>query len=350
MKPRNHAFDLLCGICILRMITLHVAGMCGFRGDYWCERMMAWTFFFMSFFFFKAGYFNKTVAGDSWAYVKDKTKRLLVPYLSWAVIGNALFFGLMLFNLPLFQTFFDKRFSVEHLWTTSRVYGNAPLWFLFSFYVAYLAMHFIGKVRHLRWIIVAFPFISYWLYTLDNPLWMSLNNVFLGIFFFFLGRLWRWVVDRVKDSRQTGQPHNHATLKRVLFLLVCVLMLVAFFYVNRYRHGEYDMSLNNYVQHADGAIVSTVLALCGVSGILLLLPQRRVPLVNYIGEHSMVYFVAHYPLILLYHLVHRLFGHTIRGHWDEFILIMLFVLITCTFLVPLVEKVPILSGRWKKKA
>ena len=34
MKTRNHAFDLLCGLCILRMILLHVMGMCGYRGEF----------------------------------------------------------------------------------------------------------------------------------------------------------------------------------------------------------------------------------------------------------------------------------------------------------------------------
>ena len=104
-KQRNHAFDLLCGICILRMIVLHVAGFCGMRGFLWCEKMMAWTFFFMSFFFFKAGYFNKTVSGNSKEYCIDRTKRLLVPYISWTLIGDAIFFGMMLFNLDMFMPY-----------------------------------------------------------------------------------------------------------------------------------------------------------------------------------------------------------------------------------------------------
>ncbi|MBQ5461895.1 MAG: acyltransferase family protein [Bacteroidaceae bacterium] len=149
-RQRNHAFDLLCGICILRMIVLHVAGFCGMRGFLWCEKMMAWTFFFMSFFFFKAGYFNKTVSGNSKEYCIDRTKRLLVPYISWTLIGDAIFFGMMLFNLDMFMPYLEKRITWEHNIMISRPYGNAPIWFLFSFYVAYLFMHFIGKVRHLR--------------------------------------------------------------------------------------------------------------------------------------------------------------------------------------------------------
>ena len=61
MKERNHTFDFLCGICIIRMICLHTITFCGHKEDEWWSEIMAWSFFFMCFFFFKAGYFNKTV-------------------------------------------------------------------------------------------------------------------------------------------------------------------------------------------------------------------------------------------------------------------------------------------------
>jgi uncharacterized membrane protein YcfT len=95
--------------------------------------------------------------------------------------------------------------------------------------------------------------------------------------------------------------------------------------------------------------VNSILALCGFAGILLSLPMKRVPFVNFIGEHSMVYFVAHYPLLIIYHLTHRLFYHTMKGHWEDFILCLAFILITCTWLVPKIESVTWLSGRMKKK-
>ena len=94
MKNRNHAFDLLCGICIIRMITLHVTNACGFGTADWWTPVMQWTYFFMSFFFFKAGYFNKTVSGNTKAYLADKAKRLLIPYLTWGIIGNCIYFFL----------------------------------------------------------------------------------------------------------------------------------------------------------------------------------------------------------------------------------------------------------------
>ena len=334
MRHRNHAFDFLCGICIIRMIMLHVISTCGYRGEFWFGKVMAWSFFFMSFFFFKAGYFNKGVKGKTLPYLKDRMKRLLVPYFVWGAIGSIVFFGFLL----LFPDSFHRYYKIlrwEHLWQDSRFWGNPPVWFLFSFFACYVLTHFIGKVKYLKWVAITFPFISYYLWTQRNPLWMSLDNVFMGMFFFYLGHAWRWAQTRVPKG---------------WLIAVSILLIAAFVVNNKLFHGEYDMSLNKFHNHPWGAGINTICALVGLSGLLLSLPMKRVPAVGYIGEHSMVYFVAHYPLIFLYSFTHLVFHHTVAHHWEDFILMMLFILVTCTWLVPYVEKVPWLSGRWKKVA
>ena len=149
MKNRNHAFDFLCGICIIRMIMLHITGACSFQTEEWWTTIMWWTYFFMSFFFFKAGYFNKTVSGKSWEYCKDKFKRLMIPYFVWGAIGNAIYFFFAWFILDE-KNAMVKEICWEHIWNTSSFYGNIPCWFLFSFFVAYIGMHFLQKVRGLR--------------------------------------------------------------------------------------------------------------------------------------------------------------------------------------------------------
>ena len=55
LKKRNHAFDILCGLCILRMVTLHVVCQTSLRQAEWWKPIMEWSFYLMSFFFFKAG-------------------------------------------------------------------------------------------------------------------------------------------------------------------------------------------------------------------------------------------------------------------------------------------------------
>ena len=47
MRERNHTFDFLCGICIIRMICLHTITFCGHKGDEWWGEVMSWSFFFM---------------------------------------------------------------------------------------------------------------------------------------------------------------------------------------------------------------------------------------------------------------------------------------------------------------
>ena len=337
MKQRNHAFDFLCGLCILRMILLHIISMCGYRDIFWFQKLMAWSFFFMSFFFFKAGYFNKTVSGNSKEYIKDKSKRLLLPYFVWGAIGSVIYFGFLL----LFPDHFSpqiNRLSWTHVYRVSHFYGNPPCWFLLSFYMAYIAVHFIEKVsrsaKGKASLILILPFISYFLWKEKNPLWFSLNNVFMGIFYFYLGHIWRKLQSLVSNSQIIG---------------ISIILIVIFCVGNKMLHGEYDMSLNAFVQNPWGAGINTTCALCGISGLLLALPMKRVPFVNYIGEHSMVFFVAHYPLIYFYKFTHQAFDRAVWKHWDEFITMSVFVMVICFLLVPYVEKVPWMSGRFRKK-
>ena len=84
------------------------------------------------------------------------------------------------------------------------------------------------------------------------------------------------------------------------------------------------------------------------AGLLLSLPMRRIPVLCHIGQHSMVYFVAHYPLIHIYVFTHDIFRHSVRQHWEDVILMLLFILITCTWIAPHVERTPWLSGNFSK--
>ena len=93
-RVRNHAFDILCGICIVRMVVLHIMGFTGQRDVEWWDQVMLWTYYFMSFFFFKAGSFCRGVGGGNRSYLLDRSKRLLAPYLSSGLIGLLAYFTL----------------------------------------------------------------------------------------------------------------------------------------------------------------------------------------------------------------------------------------------------------------
>lgn len=331
-KERNHAFDLLCGICILRMVTQHIVGFCGKSEEAWWVEVMAWTYFFMSFFFFKAGYFNKNVSGDTASYVMGKAKRLFVPYLTAGWIGLAIYFA---FLPPLLDRFHApvEHLEWQHIWMESGFYGNRPTWFLFSFFTAYIVVHFIEKVRYLHWGVLLFPCISYWLFLQHNPLWMSLNNVFMGVFFFYLGRMWHMAMDRFRGR----------------MLPVSVLLVAGFVAGNFLWRGDYTMSSNTFTGSFPAVMLKTTMALCGISGILLCIGVPRIPWICHVGEHSMVYFVSHYPMIYIYKFTHLCFGRSIFGRWDELLILIPAVFCICSWLVPYVEAIPWLSGRWEEK-
>ena len=331
MKERNQAFDILCGICIIRMVSLHIMAFCGQEDQEWWREVMRWSFFFMSFFFFKAGFFNKgTSSGTDMDYLKDRSKRLLVPYVTSGVIGLVVYFS---FYFPLVDRYkkFVEPLEWSHIWMKSGFYGNSPIWFLFSFFVVYMMVRYIDKVKHLCWLTILFPALSYWAYKTGNNVPMSLGNVFIACYFFYLGRLWQWAMCRFEIQR----------LMAASWLMVLLFVVLGFV-----APGTYNMSQNIFTGNALMAVVRATLVLCGLSGVLLTARVPRIPWLCFIGAHSMVFFISHYPMLYFYKFTHLSFGRSIYGRVDDALILLPVVFCICSWLVPYVERVPWLSGRW----
>ena len=341
MKQRNHAFDILCGICILRMVCLHVMQFCGKQSEPWWVDVMSWSYFFMSFFFFKAGFFNKGVTGHTPTYLLDRTKRLLVPYLTAGSIGFVIYMAFLPFIMDHYHHPIEP-LAWNHLWLTSSFYGNGPVWFLFSFFSMYVVVHLIenflvGRGALWRWaatfVVCLMPLLSYTFYTMGNPVWMSLSNLPIGIFFFYLGHWWHEAIQRLGRERT---------------LWLSVVMIVAFVVLTLVWGSEYTMVTNDFRGPLLPLVVAMVCILCGLSGVLLMLDVPRVPWLCYIGEHSMVYFISHYPILSFYKFTHICFGRSIYNHYDDVIVLLPAIFMICSWLVPYIEAAPWLSGRWKK--
>ncbi len=348
MKKRNHAFDLLCGICIIRMVSLHTMQQCGKANVDWWLEVMQWSYFFMSFFFFKAGYFNKSVTSmPSMAYVRDKAKRLFVPYLAAGAIGNLIYFTLQVFVYDKYHHLIP-RFEIEHIWKNSGFFGNPPVWFLLSFFVTYVLVHFLERLRlavvsgrlsrhaaqATSMVYALFPLAGFWLYRNGNPLWLDLNNVFMGIFFFELGRTWHRIIDKAAP-RTT--------------VIVSLILTTGFVVGNFVWHdASYTMSNNMFSGDVLPVMFNMSAILCGLSGLLIATNVPRIPWICFIGEHSMVYFISHFPMLFFYRLVHISFGRSIYGRYDDVIILLPAIFMICSWLVPYIEGTPWLSGRWKR--
>lgn len=188
--------------------------------------------------------------------------------------------------------------------------------------------------RILPVIVCAMPWLSYYFYTIGNPVWMSLSNLPMGIFFFYLGRWWHTAIRKLGDKR---------------ILAISCAMVVLFIISNIFWHSEYVMSSNRFDGGPVPAIINTILILCGLSGILLTTPLPRIPGICFIGEHSMVYFISHYPMLYYIKFTHLCYGRSIFGRQDEVLVLIPIIFVCCTWLVPYVEQTPWLSGRWNQK-
>ena len=191
----------------------------------------------------------------------------MIPYFVWGLIGCIVYFTFAWFILDSKNTMV-KSVTVSHIWSTSGFYGNGPCWFLFSFFVAYIAMHLFSKcpsvaipVTHNRsfrikihWIVFLFPFVSYLLYEQGNPLWLNLNNVFWGIFLFFLGRVWRVAIERLRPRKM---------------IVLSSLMIVTFVILNIFDSSEYTMSSNEWEGNFPILFAKLILSSCGLSGLFL---------------------------------------------------------------------------------
>ncbi len=94
------------------------------------------------------------------------------------------------------------------------------------------------------------------------------------------------------------------------------------------------------------AVVSATLVLCGLAGVLLTLQAPRIPVLCFIGEHSMVFFISHYPMLYFYKFTHLSYGRSIYGRADDVLILVPVIFCICAWLVPFIERVPWLSGRW----
>ncbi len=335
MTERNHTFDFLCGLCILRVVTLHTLNFCGHASDAWWEVVMRWSWFLMSFFFFKAGFFNKGLSGPTGPYLADRAKRLMVPYLSFALIGNLVYFAFVPRQLELYHKTIEP-LEWSYVWEHAGAVGNPPEWFLVSFFMAYVVAHFIDRWRWARWLVVGFPLLSYWGYASGHNLWMNLANVPMGVAFFYLGRMWRWTI---------------SILSPKLILIMSLGLVSLYVGISISSEVHYSMSSNTFTGNPLLVVVASAAVVCGLSGVCQAVRLPRVPVVAFIGEHSMVYFLLHYPILYYYKFMHLAWKRSIynASRWDDFLILLPLIFAVCTWLVPYVERCSWLSGRWRKR-
>ena len=133
-KSRVEYLDIVRGICIIYMVAGHI----GFQSVFFDHYIHA---FHMPIFFVISGFFYKSSTMTFFEFIKKHTKKLLLPYLFWA----------LLFLLIDNYTSIGYHYGIKNglysilLFNNNRMPIAGALWFLTSFYFSSLIFFILEK-------------------------------------------------------------------------------------------------------------------------------------------------------------------------------------------------------------
>jgi fucose 4-O-acetylase-like acetyltransferase len=281
-KVRLKYFDFVSGLFMIQIIVLHILQFSGNYSNQIFTAIMHILFFFMPWFYFKSGYLYSSPKNGTKSYIHGKVKSLLIPFVIFTLIGFLLSFpfDLLVSNRSIWRMLVSPVYAMIRWGNGGN--SNIPIWFLLSLFFSLTGFVFLDKFR-IKWFIIFFPLAGYALYyfNYNQILPLGLANLFLGIFYLYAGYLFR---TKIENSR-------YSTL--FLCLAAVIYGITQIFYFSS-LDMRIDMLLSgNYFLYV-------LSGLCGLALIYYLGEKiNYFKPVNYIGENSMVYFIMHWPILLL---------------------------------------------------
>jgi len=278
-KKRHEYIDLISGIFIIQIIIMHILQFAEkYQNDIF-SAIMHVSFFFMPWFYFKSGFFFKSVEKIDKEYIVARSKKLLIPFISFTIIGFIITFPFEIYEAQrsVWRILLSLPYSI--LWLGNGGAGNLPIWFLLSLFFAFFTYIFLDKLR-LKWLIVLFPIFGYLILFYQIKLPLGLNNLFLAVFFIYIGNIFI-KIEHAKYNRYT------------LPIAVIVYFFTQYYCFSSLDFRTHEMITGNYFVY----IISSI------SGLILIYYLAKlvnsIPPINYIGKNSLIYFIAHWPIIIL---------------------------------------------------
>jgi fucose 4-O-acetylase-like acetyltransferase len=323
---RNNYFDFVSGIAMLWIIVWHI-----FQHLKWNDTNMAafFTFLALAWFFFRSGYFYQESRQPASQYVKGKFQRLFIPFVSWAFIGF-IFYALYKIweqSIPLYKICLDPFYYFFMYGSGGN--GNLATWFLLSLFFVFILVYFIDKLK-INKLVLSFPFIGALFSFLKIKLFLGLSNIFLATSFFEMGRCW---------NKYNGKISKKCTITLVIFVVFLSILLLTK-YLSVIDFWTNTTISRNYLV----AFLTTLLIMYLLVIISTLFKFPRILIVNFIGRHSMVFFVIHWIIINLWLNICKMTEWTISNELNFIILFVLIVGIGSVLVKP-IEKNKYLFGK-----
>ncbi|MCQ2190354.1 MAG: acyltransferase family protein [Paludibacteraceae bacterium] len=266
---RVTSIDVVAGIMIIDMISYHCYGL----------PFQIFLSFFMPWFFFKSGMFYRRQSVKEC--IRKSAKKLLYPFLTFTIVGCLVYFLIFLqegnhdwsdyFIIPLKELLLD-----------GSVYGDKPLWFLFSFFVVKVLFSLIeSNTKYYVVFIIPAIIVVYVLYLYGNPLPRYFGNVCSGFVFYTLGYILREI-----------QYNKYVSVTAIGVYLLFVVLGIPFvdMFPNELKQGVY---LLWFVFSIAGCIT--------FNSVFEKIPYKF-KIFSWAGKHAMTLYITHYIVIRLYYV------------------------------------------------
>lgn len=264
---RVKSLDIASGFCLLIMILGHA--ICMFPTNISLRWIIDYFWFFLPFFFFRTGYMFKH--RELTNCIKLETKRLLLPYLSFTIIGvvlSAMFTPPHLYDI------------IHDIYRMGACSANLPLWFLpvlFCVKILLQVLHNIGKAYWIFGLLLCvLCVLNQYEYYRELPTYC--RNIAIGLLTAYVGYQSRIFINK----------------KYVLPLSLLTYVIILYFT---------DVRLNLFSGVSNGAfLLGFVMNVTGCISIILV--SRHLSsnscfwILEKYGRDSMIYYCAHWFILV----------------------------------------------------
>lgn len=315
-KSRIVYLDFIAGLLVLYMIfPVHVLSQTGLERYNYLSSVF---FFFMAWFFYKAGMFFKPT--DSKAILKKTFKRLMVPFLIFSVIGD------LVLDLHFFLTGITSYkyyiASLKSVLIEGNAVGNIPLWFLLSLFIIHNGFNFAKKYLHPYVILAIAAVVPTCMHyaQIDIPV---ISHTFAGLFFFICGYV-------IGGSSIQLLKNINENLQLAVFASLFISIMI--FNPVRVSFIDNDLISGTYPCW----FISYLVAILVVNNLARIV-SNKIPLQNSyiasIGKNSMVWLVSHWILLTMCRIV----VDDMLGISNSYILAAVMASV-CIFIIPLLSR------------
>lgn len=278
MKERDSSFDILKGLLIFTVVWGHSISNSGLE-DFWHNYLFnAIYLFHMPLFVFVSGYFCHSIINkDFKTILYNKTKRLIIPYLSYTIIGLIIYLSTDFRDLGISSSEDITQLTKDLLYIIT---GNWYLPCIFVLTLVYFPIiNGLGQKKYiilgvlflLAWVI-SLLFSSYYPFVLLERLQISRQAVVFG-----LGLLYYYIKDRLNKPLKT------------IIILLSICGAISNFIISGYWFCEY-----NIYQKIVNGIFCTIISfaiLYSISSILKDIVLGKV--IAFVGQNTLGIYLIH---------------------------------------------------------